>query len=99
MRNQLVVSLVKQLVLDLPHHLQVVEVALNELMPSNYQSARRSFWAHFLGQTATVEDGATTANGVKTADSTHLGNRSEPSMGVDDVPMPHLFLLDMKIGR
>jgi hypothetical protein len=74
-------------------------VAVKDLTPANHESAHRPFWARLLAQSPAVEEGVTKTNGAVTADSVHLGNRSDLSMIAEDIPMHHLFLLDMKIGR
>ncbi len=99
MRNQLRITFVVHQMLSLPHRLKVVGVVVKDSMPVNHESAHRPFWARLLAQTMTVEEGVTKANGTVTADSMHLGNSSDLLMIAEDVPMHHLFLLDMKIGR
>ena len=99
MRNQLGISLVTRLMLALPRRLKVVGVALKESTPANYESAHRPFLARLPAQTAAAEDRVTNANGAVTEDSMYLGSRSNLPITVEDVPMHHLFLLDMKIGR
>jgi hypothetical protein len=98
MGNQLRVASVVHQMLRLPYWRNVVSMAVSRPTPANEKSANKSLWARLFAQTAVVEDGVAEANGAATADSTRVGNRSD-SLRVEDVPMPHLFLLDMKIGR
>jgi hypothetical protein len=99
MRNPLRISFVVHQMLGSLHWLKGAGVAVKDSTPANHESAHTPLGARLLAQTPAVEEGITKANGAVTADSMHLGNCSGLSMIAEDVPMHHLFLLDMKIGR
>jgi hypothetical protein len=72
---------------------------VGQMLGLSYEPIHVPFLAWLRTHSAGEKDGVAEANSTGTADSRHLGNRSDPSMGVEAVPMPHLFLLDMMIGR
>jgi hypothetical protein len=98
MSNQLQVSPLVQQLLGLPHRLKMVAMAVKVATLANSASAHRPLRAPHPQRVAEQEVTGT-ATGAGTAGSRHLSHNSDWSTSEEDVPMQHLFLFDMKIGR
>ena len=96
---QLGVSLVTRLALTLQRQLKVIRMTLKESPPLDRESVSRLPTTRLFDPNVNITQRVPKVNGVVTRDSMCPGDAPGLSPVPEDVPMQHLFLLDMKIGR